>query len=200
MKDKIQKTALELFKKHGIHYVSLDLIAKSLGISKKTIYNHFKNKEEIVHRCIEQYFEERTVQNDAILEEAEHTIEALVKVIKSSLKHTARINPLMFEEIIRYYPEVSSLITEKHYSKRYIRLREMIEQGKKEGLFKKHINSDIMAKVFLSQINLTMDYDTFPLDEYSREDLVEHIFFSFISGISTYKGQAVITEYLEEHG
>lgn len=199
MKSKIQSTAFELFKKHGIHFVSLDLIAKNLGISKKTIYNHFKNKEDIVYQCIKQYIAERRAQNDAIMENSEHVIERLVIIIKTSLKQTAQFNPLMFEEVIRYYPDVARLLRGNQYKDSYSRFYKIIDRGKEEGLFKKHINSDIMTKVLLSQINLMMDFDTFPVDEYSREDLVEHVFFSLINGISTYKGQAVITEFLEKH-
>ncbi len=199
MKDKIQSTAFDLFKKHGIHFVSLDLIAKNLGISKKTIYNHFKNKEDIVYQCIKQYVMERRAQNDDIMVHSEHVIDGLVTVIKTTLKHTAQFNPLMFEEVIRYYPDVAKLLRGNHYRDSYSRFYKIIDRGKEEGLFKKHINSDIMTKVLLSQINLMMDFDTFPVDEYSREDLVDHVFFSLINGISTYKGQAVITELVESH-
>lgn len=195
VKSKIQKTAFELFKKQGIHFVSLDLIAKNLGISKKTIYNHFKNKEDIISVCIQNYVDERRKQREAIMAESDNVIEGLVKIIKQSLKNLSQFNPLFFEEISRYYPEIAKLLMGKMNQESYLGYYNIIEKGKNEGLFKKNVDSDIITKVLLSQINLIMDYETFPVEEYPREELVEHIFISFINGISTYKGQAIITEH-----
>jgi len=91
IKDKIISESIELFLKYGVKSVTMDDIAKHLGMSKKTIYQHFKDKEEMIIQATDQYFKTEHERMEGIEEGAENAVEALYNLtvcLREQLKNT----------------------------------------------------------------------------------------------------------------
>lgn len=196
IRNRILEQSDRLFRKHGINFVTMDMIAKHLGMSKKTLYVHFKNKKDILVYSTRKRTQDRRKKHENILQSASNVIEGLVTVMRETSREISQINPVMFEELDRYYPEVSKII-KKDRMKHYDQLLEVLNHGQKEGLILPDINNDILSKLFIGQINFLKDRDLFPISDYNREDLFNHIYINFIRGISTSDGQKIIENMID---
>ncbi|HAC16821.1 MAG TPA: hypothetical protein DCE78_12885 [Bacteroidetes bacterium] len=191
IQNRILEESDKLFRKHGINFVTMDMIAKHLGMSKKTLYVHFKNKKDILLNSTRKRTQERRNHHETILQSASNVTEGIITVLRETSREISQINPVMFEEMERYYPEVSNIL-DKDRMKNYDQLLKVLERGQREGLIIPDINIDILSKLFLGQADIMMDYDLFPISEYNREELFNQIYINFIRGISTAEGQKII--------
>lgn len=193
IQNRILEESDKLFRKHGINFVTMDMIAKHLGMSKKTLYVHFKNKKDILLNSTQKRAHERRNHHETILQSASNVTEGLITVLRETSREISQINPVLFEEMERYYPEVSNIL-EKDRMKNYDQLLKVLDRGQREGLIIPDINIDILSKLFLGQADIMMDYDLFPISEYNREELFNQIYINFIRGISTAEGQKIIED------
>lgn len=196
IKNRILEESDKLFKKHGINFVTMDMIARHLGMSKKTLYVHFENKKDILENNLQKRLQERRKIYEEIIQSASNVIEGLIKMMYETSRDLSQINPVMFDELDRYYPNVSKII-EKDRMENYNQLLRVLDRGQKEGLILPE-NNDILSKLFLGQANIFMDYDLFPLSDYPREELFNHIYINFIRGICTSEGRKIIENMTRE--
>lgn len=185
---RILNEAMNLIRKHGIRFVTMDLIAENLGISKKTIYVHFKNKKMLISEVVERRLEEQALVFEEIDSRASNIIEAMVMVMDYGASKFDEINPLAFDELKRYYPDIYQVVKNSRREINYQNTIKMIEIGKEEALFRSDVEADIASKLFLAQMELMMDHQLFPTMKYSKGDLFKHICINFLRGISTQKG------------
>ena len=198
MKTRIQKESLRLFKKHGIHYVSMDMIAENLGISKKTIYKHFCSKKEILTVCMKEHVKERSNLFDRIIEDSPNIIHGMIQMIQGATQQMSEINPIMFKELARYYPVIFESIIKSREKESYEQFSNVIEQGKNDGLFIKVLDTDIITKLFITQMQFLIDEKLFPVEKYEKKILYEHISYTFIRGIATQEGQKLLEDLLKD--
>ncbi len=187
--ERITEVSYRLFRKHGISYITMDDIASELGMSKKTLYEQFKSKEEIIYHSIKANHEQKQLLHKQILKEAANVIEGMIALMQQVIREIEAINPVMPQEIKRFYPNVWQKIQQDHRYRNYRDIVRLLDKGKEQELFLSDINTDIVTKLFLVQVKHITDYDLFPISEYSRVQLFKHIFIHFIRGIATQKGQ-----------
>lgn len=191
---RILNEATILIRKHGIRFVTLDLIAENLGISKKTIYVHFKNKKKIISKVVEKRLEEQEEVFEEIERESNNIIEIMLKVMNYGVKKIEEVNPLAFEELKRFYPDISVMVKNSRKEINHQSTIKMIEIGKEEKLFRQDVNADIASKLFIAQTELMMDHQIFPTMEYSKGVLFTHVCLIFLRGISTQEGLEVLEQ------
>lgn len=185
---RILNEAMTLIRKHGIRFVTMDLIAENLGISKKTIYVHFENKKKMISKVVEKRLAEQEKVFEQIDKNAKNIIETMVMVMNYGAIKFDEVNPLAFEELKRFYPDIFVVVKNSRREINYQNTIKMIEIGKQDDLFRKDVNSDIASKLFLAQMELMMDHQVFPTMDYSKGVLFKHICINFLRGISTQKG------------
>lgn len=198
-KQRILNESLELFKKHGINYVTMDIIAGNLGISKKTLYVNFQSKEELLSCGLNHYAKARRQKIRSYVESMPNIIEALVAMFSYATREVSQFNPLFYDELSRYYPQLSKEMVEQQREEDYTELSKLINQGKVQGLILQDINADIVAKLLLVQIRHIADFELFPIDRYSRSELFQQIYINFIRGIATYEGQTILKDLVDGH-
>ncbi len=198
-KQRIVNESLELFKKHGINYVTMDIIAGNLGISKKTLYVNFQSKEELLSYCLNNYAKARRQKIRSFVESTPNIIEALVAIFSYVTREVSQFNPLFYDELSRYFPQLSRELVDRQNEEDYDELSRLINQGKVQDLILQDINADIVAKLFLVQIRHIVDYELFPINRYSRSELFQQIYVNFIRGIATYEGQTILKDLVEGH-
>lgn len=191
-KKRIIEKALELIKRHGINYVTMDLIASELGLSKKTLYVHFSSKKDLLYESLTYHLELTRERHSQTIKSAPNVIEGTVLMVKQLINELGEFNPLMFDELKRYFPKIAKLMNESNNVEDYKRITALLEKGKSQGLIRDDIDIDIATKLFLLQMRHISNYDVFPVNDYPRSTLFKHLFINFLRGMVTKKGMAIM--------
>ncbi len=173
----------------------MDTIAEKLGISKRTIYELFKDKDELLESCIIQSMGEEEKEMNNIMNDSPNVINAFLSYIKKSVNFMKSINPLFFYDAKKYHPEVFRCKGKERKEKDYNRITAFIQKGKAEGCIRPDINEDIIAKLVMEQFRIIGNDELFPPDRYSKSEIFENIAINFIRGIATKKGLKIIDKY-----
>jgi len=197
--DYIIQQTLSLFKKMGIRSVTMDLIAEHLGMSKRTLYEIFPNKDDLVKACLTLALNERKQKSQEIIAKSEHIIETFILFMQMHINELKQVNPLFLYDLKKYHPEVSCQKTAEFTNTMQENISRFIEMGKEQDLFRSDVDSDILAKLIYEQVNIIQNTDLFPPEKYTASKIFEQATYTFIRGISTEKGLAIIDKYHNKH-
>jgi AcrR family transcriptional regulator len=195
---KILAVAQSLFMKYGVKSVTMDDLAKELGMSKKTIYTVAKNKEELVFKVLNNHLGNEMQQCCQFSEESINAIEELLSIAKNLIEQMRSMNPAVVYDLKKYYPKAYKLMEEYRFTFIYETMLNNLKKGVKQGLYRKDINADIIAKFYVARIDVIFETSLFPPANYNwidvyREGLVYHI-----RGIASEKGLEYLTENLKK--
>lgn len=188
LKGKILVTAMSLFKREGIKRVKMDDIAQALSISKRTLYETYENKEQLLCEGVIYEHQLRQEQLRQFTEQAENEIEVVMEFIRQEIVLLGGVNPLFFSELAKY-ERVVELLNEEHEQKR-LHSMEFVKRGVEKGYFRSDINYDIVTKMsdaVVQHVMMTKMYEEYPLSEIFRN----HVDILF-RGICTDKGIAAL--------
>jgi AcrR family transcriptional regulator len=199
---KILSASIELFSQYGFKTITMDDIARRAGISKKTLYLHFANKQEVVNEAVTWYSNQTTENCGLLLQDADNAVEAMVKILAFFDKIYRSINPMAIFEMQRFFPEAYARFRESLLGRDVTIMRENIEQGKKEGCYREGINADLMARYRIETSLLILQPSLLVNDRNSLMSVALEIGEHFMYGIMTPKGvdlyQKYKTEYLKQ--
>lgn len=188
LKGKILVTAMSLFKREGIKRVKMDDIAQALSISKRTLYETYENKEQLLCEGVIYEHQLRQEQLRQFTEQAENEIEMVMEFIRQEIVLLGGVNPLFFSELAKY-ERVVELLNEEHEQKRLHSMK-FVKRGVEKGYFRSDINYDIVTKMsdaVVQHVMMTRMYEEYPLSEIFRN----HVDILF-RGICTDKGIAAL--------
>ncbi|MGY6744231.1 MAG: TetR/AcrR family transcriptional regulator [Cecembia sp.] len=202
-RDKIIETAKEQFMRFGVRSVTMDDIARLAGISKKTIYQEFADKNQLVFDTFSNELQMDIGRLEHLPKIKDGVIEHLVGLTNYIRQRFGDMNPMVMNEIQRYFPQCWQLFEEfkkEHVLKEII---ELLEKGKEEGYFRQEINTEILALMRMEQMMFTFDPIKFPPSKFNAVDLQLEIFEHFLHGIFTEKGRLAYlnqkNQYNENH-
>ncbi|MTI30363.1 TetR/AcrR family transcriptional regulator [Xanthovirga aplysinae] len=198
-KEKIITTSAQLFSRFGIKSVTMDDIAKELGISKKTIYQYFKDKKEIVRLVVKYKMEEDTKHFQNIKASSENVVEALCKIAIFFRQMINKINPTMFLDLQKYHKDAFQIFQECKDKVHMRKMVEMIETGQKEGYFRSEVNAEIITTMRFEQAQLGFKDHVFPREKFDFAQVQMQLFDHFVHGIITPKGKELFENYLNQH-
>mgnify|MGYP000133273252 FL=1 len=157
LKKRIVETAMQAFKSHGIKSITMDDIAVSLGISKRTLYEVFANKEMLLEACILKEREDMKAYVDEMLATSDHVLEVLLKLYLHSIERFHATHKSFFEDL-KKYPKVYELFKsdKKHDSAEAV---SFFKEGVKQGIFRDDINFAIVNLLVHEQIELLLNTD-----------------------------------------
>lgn len=192
---KILKGAEELIFKYGIKNITMDDIARHLSMSKKTIYKYFKEKDEIIHSLMQLSIEEDKCRFKEVYDKSLNVVEEAFEMMKEMREVFSKINPIVFHELHKYYPET----WKEFQSFKSGFIQEMVERslikGQKDGLIRKDLNTKLLAKLRVENIEMTLNGQIFTHDKYSLIDIQIAITEHFLYGVCTLKGHKLINKY-----
>lgn len=192
---RILDTARELFFRNGIKSVTMDDIATEQGISKKTIYQYYKDKDELVNALTKD--QTKCQHNDMCLirKESENAIHELFESMKYMRQIFSRINPSMFYDMKKHHP--TAWKTFRTFKEKELAgfIEENLSKGIKQGLYRNNLKIKILAKLRLEEIELGLDYNAFPSDEYNLAEVQYTIMEHFVQGVVTLKGYKLLHKY-----
>lgn len=167
----------------------MDDIARQAGVSKKTIYQEFSDKNQLVYETFEKAIQEDKCHVERFPQSKIGVIEHLVQLSRYMRERFANLNPMVLNEIQRYFPQSWQLF--ENFKRDFVlqEIIELLEEGKKQGFFRPEINSEILGLMRLEQMMLSFDPIKFPPAKYNIVDLQLEIFEHFLYGIFTEKGK-----------
>jgi len=185
----------ELFLTAGIKSVTMDDIAKHLGMSKKTIYQFFKDKNELVIALVKKKLQEDEDQMCVLISNSGNVIEEMINMMKCSEEIFSRINPIVIHDLQKYHPEAWQQFQDFKAGVIVHTLEELLTKGIQQGYIRPDIDVKIMARMRVMQVEMGFNNNLFPIAEFSpwkvQYQLLEH--FNF--GICTLKGYKLLDEY-----
>jgi len=196
--DKILQGATKLFMQIGIKSVSMDDIAREIGVSKKTIYKHFGDKAELVLRVVELENRNEIVACNECYSTEGNAVQKMIDISKHISHQHRDINPTVIYDLQKYYPSIWAMM-EKFQSEFILSaISQNIEEGQAEGLYRKAIKPEIAATMYgtliqgmmqqLAQRNTPYDFKTLHLQMVSY-----HLY-----GICTTAGRAYLKQHINE--
>jgi TetR/AcrR family transcriptional regulator, cholesterol catabolism regulator len=195
IKERIIAKAREQFFRYGVKSVTMDDIAGELGISKKTIYQHFEDKDAIVHQLMLTEMEQDKCDWDILNESSKNVIEKTVKSMDIFKQAFTEINPSTFFDIKKYHPKTWALFQEHKQNFILGAIRQDLLEGIEQGFFRPDIKVDILAKMRMEQIELGFDPQMFPPNKFSIIEIELTMLDHFIRGVLTEKGLEVYQTY-----
>ena len=192
IRERILGGAAELFRKHGIKSVTMDSIAGHLGISKRTIYEVFTHKDDLVLGVLLLMAERQGELVRKILDESENSITAIFRLLEFNRDHFQDMNPAFHSDLRKYHYNVMINKSHKYDMPDYRNNIEVIDRGISEKLFREDINPDLVNRCLFSLGRSIIDDDLYPFEQFSRRDVVKHVFINYLKGISTPKGISLI--------
>ena len=195
VKERILGKAHELFSKYGIRSVSMDDIAAQLGMSKKTLYQYYDDKDELVTYVFDQVLDvnkNQCLNCKKVGENAIHEVFLSFEMVEDML---ANMNPSVLYDLQKYHPGAYKKFYDYKNQFLYKLLRQNLEVGVKEELYRDDIDIEVITRFRLYSIMLSFDSEVFPMNKsklvYVEEQLLDH----FLYGIVTAKGQKMIQKY-----
>ena len=197
-KERILLKAHELFNKYGIRSVTMDEIATQLGMSKKTIYQSFANKDELVDAVIHDHIMKNQTQCECDTVGAKNAIHQVFLTMDMVQEMHQEINPSTFNDLQRFHPSTFKKLNEFKDMYLYKIIRDNLEWGIKDGLYRQDLNLDIIIKLRLNTMFLPFNQDLFPMGKYNFVDVEIHILEHFLYGLATPKAQKLLLKYKSE--
>jgi AcrR family transcriptional regulator len=197
-KERILVKAEELFMKFGIRSVSMDDIANQLGMSKKTLYQYYADKDELVDAVVEGHIS--MIQGDCIdcRKEAKEAIHEIFITMERIMDEFTNMNPMLLYDLEKFhFRAYEKFRTHKNKFLAQI-IRENIEWGIRDELYRNDFNVDVISKFRLESMMIPFNVSIFPPGKYNLASLSEEIIQHFVYGLATIKGHKLIQKYNEQ--
>jgi len=188
--DRILSESLRLFMKNGIRSISMDDIAKELGMSKKTIYQYVANKTELVEMVLDYMREKESnicIEGDI---KNMNAIDILLAVSRNVSRQMKDLNPINAYELQKYYPSIYREFILKKRDHVYTTLKQNFEQGIAEGIYRNDLDIDLVARLYIQKLVDVHDPEFLSSVNFGFEKVFQVMFDNHIRGIANAEGLA----------
>ena len=194
IKERIIEEAAKLFRMYGIRSVTMDTLAGQLGISKRTIYEIFSDKDELLIGVLQTMARRQKALIENVLSGSESAIHAIFRLLEASIDHFQTVSPAFQADLKKYHYEVLMKECENCEMPDYKANIEIIMRGIREKLFRMDVHPEIANRCLYSLVRMTLDFDLFPAGEFTRRDVIKNAFINYMRGISTPEGLRLINQ------
>lgn len=197
-KERIIKEARVLFFRLGIRSVTMDDIAAQVGMSKKTLYQHFADKDELVDNLVDG--EVQLMQNETMgcIHNSANAIEEIFISMEMANKHFTKMNPMVLFDLHKFHFKSFQKFMEHKNTFLIQVITDNLRRGMAEELYRADTNIDIMAKYRLQMLMLPFDMEAYPPMQYNLIDVSNAMIENFLYGLSTEQGYKLIEKYKKE--
>lgn len=197
--EELYSKVLDLYKKYGVKSVTMDDVARELGISKKTLYIHVADKKELVEKVIHYDFD---VVKDCFMEvfdrEGLNAIEQLFEV-NYFMRNLLKYHSFSLDyDLKKYYPELFREISERKQHEMYKSVLENMKKGKAEGIYREELNEELVAKLYVSRIVSAHDSEFMTIEDFIAPEAYKEYFVYHIRGIANEKGIKILEDNIDK--
>lgn len=197
LKQRIIKESRCLFSRFGIKCISMDDISQKLGISKKTLYQEVTDKNELVNEVVADILNSERVELEEMFKSSEGAIDEMIKITQHVIQLLSSINPATLLDLQRHHPALYDKIKKYQYDFIYKVIRNNLEKGMTEGIYRDDLNADVVAKLYLTKAMTIADETVFPTDKYNKTTIfVEHVIYH-LKGVISEKGTKFLNQYIQ---
>lgn len=196
--DRIKQKANDLIMQYGIRSVSMDDIAKALGISKKTIYQYFADKDELIEAVIKDKIEftQNCCEKDkALAKDAVHEVFLAMQMMQEMFQN---MNPSIIYDMEKFHPKAYQIFYQHKYNYLYQVLKSNIERGMSEALYRDDLYTEVLLKARLENITLAFNQQLFPKNKFNLVEIETALTEHFLFGIASAKGHKLIVKYQQQ--
>lgn len=181
--------------RYGIRSISMDEVANHLGMSKKTIYQFYTDKEALVEDVIDIEINNNQAECTSHKEKSENAIHEVFMAVDMLLDLLTKMNPTVIFDLDKYHPKAFKKYNDYKNKFLYTIIKENLEWGKSEGLYREEIQSDILARFRLASMFLLFNPELFPLGKHGLAVVITEMTDNFLYGLASLKGQKLIQKY-----
>jgi AcrR family transcriptional regulator len=196
---KILTVAVDSFRQYGFKTITMDDIARGAGISKKTLYQHFTSKPEVVIAAMEWHQGGVHQHMMQIMATSENAVEGMVRVNAVMNQMFRQINPMALLELQRFFPEAYTRFQDKLKNKDIAAIRDNIVRGMEEGLYRQGLDADLLARFRVDSCMILFQPSSLLLQDYPPHIVTQAIMENFLYGIMTQKGEKLYQKYSEKY-
>lgn len=195
LRERIINTAYMLFMSNGIKCIKMDDIASALGISKRTLYEVFDDKEMLLCECVKKKHYEMDIFFEEVLHNSKHVLEVILMGYQRSVENFHETHKNFFLDIMKY-PKACDLVLKRRERDASYTVSFM-QKGVEQGIFREDINFNIINHLLREQLNLLMNTDL--CKKYPFLDVYETIIVTMLRGVSTAKGADVLDNFIKDY-
>lgn len=196
MQDDILEKAAEMFLNFGFKSVTMDDIANEMGISKKTIYQHYSNKNSLVEATTMRMFHLISEGIDLIIASNINAIEELFAIKNFVLQNLKDEKTSPMYQLQKYFPKTYQSLHSREYCKMQECVKCNLEKGIREGLYRSDLNILFASRIYYANIHLIKEKNNFEDTAFTIRELEEHYLEYHVRAICTLKGLTVLENIL----
>lgn len=187
---------MELFMRCGIKSLTMDDIARHLGVSKKTIYQFVSDKKDLVKQCVEAAINDEQCNLCNIQEQEGNAIDILLEINKRVSEKIQNLQPSVLYDMERYYPEAFKIM--QNHKKQFVfnMIKQNMEKGVKEGLYRDNLIPEVIANSYIAMTNQLFNPDPLNPSKHDFQTLHREIARYHIRGIASEKGRIYLKKIL----
>lgn len=178
----------KVFMRLGIRSVNMDDIAQHLRISKKTLYQYVKDKNELVLKAVGRITTQHRECILGICARGHNAIDESFEITRFVASQVGQIHPSVHFDLQKYHPDAWDLLQSTERADIYQCIANNLKKGIEEGLYREDLNIDVIARIYISRFDVTFDGQLFPADQYRFEEVIWELFRYHTRGIASDKG------------
>lgn len=198
LKQRILQEASQLLYSIGPAAMTMDMVARSCGISKRTLYEQFPDKKSLVKKCLIDEHVKCSREFRAIFNSTDNCFEALFGVFNYLRKGIETTPVTFYDDIKRLYPDLHCSLNEKSEHRRVAALALVLSNAKEQGLVEKNINTKVASFLFYVTIKNLHRNKLYAQFGFTEIDVLHGAFVNFLRGVASAKGLEMIKDYLQK--
>lgn len=198
-KDRIKEAAHDLVMKYGVRTVSMDDIAAAVGMSKKTLYQYYQDKDELIKVVVDAIVKENECDCAGFVGKANDAIHEIFLTMEMMVEMFSEMNPSVLFELQKYHPNAYDTFHKHKAGFIFQSIKENIERGKREELYREDINMEVLCRYRIESMFIPFNPEfQRSLNKYTLLEIEEQIILNFLFGMVTLKGYKLAMKYLEQ--
>lgn len=196
MKETIIYTATELFLNQGFKSITMDDIAQELTMSKKTLYQHYRNKETLIAVVVDSLFENICTVIDGICALQQNPIKEVYEIKKQVMLHLKDEAAAPMHQLNKHYPKIYKSLKARQFHYMQDCVIDNLKRGLQEGLFRPNIDVEFVSRIYFNGVTGIKDSQVFPSTMFAPKDLFDSFLEYHLRGIVTPKGRKILNDLI----
>jgi TetR/AcrR family transcriptional regulator, cholesterol catabolism regulator len=199
IKQRITEEAALMFRTYGIRAVTMDMLASQMGISKRTIYENFADKNELLIGVLQWMAERQRELTVKTFDESQNVIEAVFSIFDRMNEHFRNMSPAFRLDIVKHHNDILNKLKERREYQYPPDQSEILKRGIREGIFRKEIDVEMTNQCLYEMMRLSHEKDSLSADHVDKGELFRNFYINYLRGISTPKGLELIDFYEKKY-
>ncbi len=198
VKQRIIKKSCDEYCKYGVRSVTMDELSLSLGMSKRTIYETFHDKKELVSEVTQYFNSVMKEKTENAIQSSPNVIAGVTSALRLFIEVSKTVNPLFFKDLKKYYPEAAKIIYAKNSVESFEVTNKLLSTGQEQGVFRKDLNAQLVS-LFINKILFSIPENVEGIENIKYGDFEKDVLFAYLIGIATKEGGKLIIEEQEKY-